>query len=168
MNRVKQGNFWERFFFVKRHLDEAVLKAMKMKTFFIMIIIGASLIILYEVKPSSRVEPNFTTWQRNLEEEKDAISRELKDLSVAIDVQLNDLDKKTRAADDRVTKILSSSRKRLLLEKAGIEKAMNDVKNSSANTWDDVKRDVKDRITDMKIEFSRVRERIKNEIDINS
>ena len=135
-----------------------------MKIFITIVAIAVLATVTYQC--GSPVEPvNVTTWQRNLEDEKNQIILDLYSIDAAIERQLEDMNSKVVTADKNIKVSISKAEKRLLIEKENIKKELSDVRSSTENTWDGVKQDVKENITDIKIRVSRVREKMRNEID---
>ena len=131
---------------------------------------AAAMAIVHQCNTSSERVVNISTWQRDLDEEKQDVIQELDELSDAIEEQLNDIAiaSKVATANEHIRESTDNVERRLLVEKGKIKKATRYVRASSENTWDDVRDDVRKKVIDVKIEVLRVREKIRNEISINN
>lgn len=135
-----------------------------MRILFAMLIV-AVLVAIYQCNSSSERDIDVTAWQRNLDDEKNEAIRELNELNEAVEIQLEVVVSKAKSTDDRVNEQLSNVERRLLSEQNKIKSSVKAVRSATENTWDDVHGDVRGKMTDIRIEVSRVKEKIKNEIE---
>jgi hypothetical protein len=135
-----------------------------MRKLLTIVMLTCTLAAVYRCRPGSEGD-EIRAWHRNVEDEKQQLIQELDAVNDLVDEQLEHAEEYAETTDEDKKGIVNNVKRRLQTENKNIEKLIFAVRSSTEDTWDDVKEDSDVKLTDAKIELSRIREKIRNEID---
>jgi hypothetical protein len=133
--------------------------------------ITLSTLILWQCNPLFERKEEKTvpvsTVKRDLENEKENIARHLRDCSDDLDRRTRALDDRIKTADNDVRKSLNELRIRLVKEKKKVDRSLKDIQQSTTATWQKINKKSNQVLTNAKIETQKIEERVEDLIEIN-
>ncbi len=96
----------------------------------------------------------------DIKKEKAEVAQELRELRDDINNRLDKVSKELEKGKIDAREDLESVKKQLTVQRDKVEKSLDEISNSSDETWDDIQQASRNTAAEIKLEFQKLRERI--------
>lgn len=128
-------------------------------------IIAGVLSIQCSERTDRKVEEAQESVAQDIRDERDAIKKDLQSLRDDINDRLDDVSVKVDKASGNAKSQLEEAKQQLIVQRDKVEKRLDEIDKSSDDTWDDIQQGARNTADEVKVEFERVKENIKDKLN---